>query len=171
MINSLKGTFFLSFLFFLYFLGGPVLIVIEEENENNKEISFSFLNIFISSIIPKELISLGCILIILYSIRFLEHLFGFLKIFLTSIICLIFDIFFRLLIFILFKIQINKTGPLSILVYLVLQYFIFFPTIKSKIFNINEKILLLICLFIIIIFSGITSLIPTFIGIIFYLIF
>lgn len=144
-----------------------MMMVLQEELANVKkdgDEEFSNLKLISSAFIPNDLVSLGCILVIIYTVRFLEHIFRIPKVIMILFVSFLIDIIIRFLAIGIYNIEIAKCGPVSGLTALYLFYCVMFPTIKSSIFKANEKIVLLLTIILLIMINGLTVVLPVICG-------
>lgn len=172
MINSTRGSIFFSSIFCILFLVGPIVIVLSEEVVHKKNDTKKFkLQDFISSFfLSDNLITHSIVLIIIFTVRFIELYSGTCMCVLTSFVLMIADLTMRIVIYSAFGIEPRGSGPVSVLWFFYLVYLVIFPTVKSILIHVNEKTFMLISLLFILYLGGIQSICSSLLGIIFFFI-
>lgn len=151
---SKSGSPVLSTLLFVLGISGPVIMGIRGELVQNEDSVFH--DPKICAIAPENFVVYGIILLILFSIRPVEHVIGSFKTFLVVLTSYLVDAGVRTLAPWKLGTKIAGSGPYAILVCVFCLYCVMMPTVKGRFIGSNEKLTLL-CLFAVLVFaSGVT---------------
>lgn len=163
MLNFLKGTILLSILLAAYLVSGPMLIAVRDELIEQKN---SFINQPYSEIVvPSSIFIYITTLYVLYSVRLVELPIGILKTFLTVLVSLLFDFGARILFLLKFNIKIRSTGPFALDSALLCSYCILYPTYRSSILPISDKLAMFFIILVSGLFDDLLAIVPIVCGI------
>lgn len=163
MPNFFKGTILLSTFLALYLILGPMSIAVRGELIEQPDSIFK--KPYIEILVPSSIFIYITTLYVLYSIRFVELPIGTLKTLLIIGISLFFDFGSRILVSKHLDTRIRSTGPFAIVTSLLCLYCILYPTYKSTIVPINDKLAMFIVVLVSGLFDDLLAVVPVICGI------
>jgi hypothetical protein len=167
MYAIVRGTPFLSLLFMISFVLGPMTVMTRSEFCTHPESVFNSPLAVVS--IPATLPVLGIIIVVLFSIRHVELIIGTKITLIIGVISWVSDLLTRRLFWTLFDMTIKASGPYSIVMTFFSLYCVFMPTVNARLIAVNEKCLLFVLILSIGFFDQILSFIPLSVGFVVFL--
>lgn len=158
----IKGRIITSILLVLYLVSGPMMIAVREELINQPD---SIINKpYFQILAPSSIFIFITTLYVFYSVRFVEMLIGIFRTLLLIFGSLSFDCGIRFIFLLKLNITIRSTGPFALTTALLCAYCILFPTYKSPILNISDKLEILLIILIPGLLDDIFAIIPILCG-------
>lgn len=139
-------------------------MVIAVQNDLKENPDSPFNQTYIEIIAPSSIFIYVITLYILYSIRYVELVIGALRTTILITLSLLLDFVLRTILLNEFNIQIRCTGPFSLLSALLFSYWILFPTYRSNILPVSDKLIMLVILLVAGSIDAILVLIPVLCG-------
>jgi hypothetical protein len=140
MIRFVRGSPFLSTLFGLSLLCGPLVVAVR--GELLKVPGSKFRDPLLLAFVPANLFVCFPCAFMIFSIRHLEHVIGTGRCVVIGILAYFADWLCRTLLDRLFVFSLSSSGPYSLLTALLCLYCVFLPTVPAHFIPVNEKALL-----------------------------
>jgi hypothetical protein len=168
MIRFIRGSPFLSTLFAVSFLCGLLAIPARGDLVSHPETKFRWPSV--RAFFPANFLVWIICVFTLFSVRHLEHVIGTAKCLAISVLAYFADWLCRTLLGGLLP-STTSSGPYAIITALLCLYCVFLPTVRSHLFAINEKVLLVVLLLMSGLFDSLENWILIVVGFIVFLLF
>lgn len=125
---------------------------------------------YVEILVPSSIFIFITTLYILYSVRFVELPIGAFNTFLIIVVSLLLDLIARILVSSKFNTRIRSTGPFALVTSLICSYCILYPTYRTTVFPVSDKLVMLIIVLVSGLFDDLLAVIPVLCGILSFII-
>lgn len=163
-----RGSPVLSTLLLGLAISGPVILGVRSELMAKEDCLLRSPKV--CALAPGNFVTWAITLLILYSVKYVEHIVGTLKILLVAIVSYALDTGVRILAKEKMGRDIDGSGPYAILFCVFCLYSVLLPTVRGRFFGSNEKILMLVLFAIVLLIDGLTVIVSLLSGFVVFVI-